>query len=549
MKQRYTALLLIPLFVPFGQAQTPFEYADQRTAYVHYDDVIPFGTGGWLTWGGACDDSGVNCGNAVVRYDGAGTLLSIVGVPVGSWSDLATMPDGGVLICGSSPMCDVIVNTSAAVRLDATGSILWTREFVLADLRHCAVATSGTIAMATEDTVLINTADGDSLRAWPSNTGTIAEMHWLNDSSLLVAGASAIAIMDPMGTTILSIANTQEIRDVTVVNDEVLLLLPGMIQSRSDQLLPIDSIDLSAWTSDAKGFTGDGTTNLVRSSTGMIQFELDQGVLNNFDFDAPEGYQVLGAAVQGATISTCGVGTYLGRTSGVVRTHLFDGASAEHDNNVGIFIASVDSTWTNSPWTNVYAFHQLCHVGVVNHGTTPVSELMIEYFGTSWICGPAGVVMDLTGLQLAPGDTAVFPFPELLTTYFTIPQNDSVEVEFCLVALSPDNIIDRDLSDNETCSVVQFVNTVGMDEEEMGAIRVGPNPISDRIDITFASPLRGALNAQLFDPTGRQLAEVAVPAGSSTFSWPVLVGQGGVYVLTLSGQDLFRSLKLVASDR
>lgn len=550
MEHRYPTLLPLALLSLTSVAQAPFERADQRTQFVHHTACAAVDDG-YLVGGMAGNESGVETNGFVCRYDSVGGRLWSLNV---GGEDFGTMPnailpaeENGFYLCGQVNGCDVGPwELSSLSRYDALGNQLWFHWFRFPFAQGATRGPSGTIAMWNADSVLVLTASGDSVTAWPTSFTQTAHVFWMSDTTLLIVGDSGIRTSSIIGTAIATTDLSMPPLCVVYWNNQVIALsASGQLSVLDDALSSVTTLDLGGPFEHGQlligpqGLWAAGNVScaLLDSSLSVVS-ELPVDPLDEFGPTSLFGFDL-----RDDRFAMCSNTSAYERRAGLLRTVTTDGLVPQPLTDVEASIDGIDSLWYTVNQGFITYPRVNVNVRIANHGPDTVSSLALNYYYGPWICSHAGVTEHYSGLSIAPDEHDVL-------TIHDIPigsppwQTDSLTIDFCIAALSPNSIWDRDMSDNLACDTVNIVLGIGDNWTSGAGIAIG-NPFTDAIEMMFSSAEAEPLRATLFDATGRQLAATTIAAGSTRFHWDLPGLSEGVHILRLEGRSTSTMRKLV----
>lgn len=548
MKPRYAAFLPIALLVPACFGQSPFEYADQRTFQVSYRACSALGDG-WVVSGDYAEDDG-SPGHGMLRaFDAAGEPAwesqLVDGFNQVYASDLATLPGGDLITASNLIECDVLVPWFLAERRTPMGDLVWSRHYAFPAVGEVAVNAGDSVAFATDAGLLITNAAGDSLTSF--ETGSIRHLAWDAPHTLLMSGWSGtLWRWSIFGDQIAGINLPAYAVDVRWWRGHRMALT-------SDGWLRTYTADLGAMDSVAVGppsynrrllplgdqlIVADNTISLVLDTNLEVVASIGMDPGGEFPDDLFQTFAVNEDAIlQVASAATAQ------RPAGLVRTVSLNGAFVPHGENVRIEVLGFDSVYYEFQSGMIFP-HADVTVRVTNLSSSVLNEVMVSHFLSSGpICGTAGTSLALENAALAMGAHVDVSLTNLWLNYAPWGWLNTDQL-VCIGALSPNNLYDRDPSDNYACDTAHIV----LGSEDLPSDVPGlvvQNPFDGVLGIFFATPSREPLHATLFDATGRDLAAITVPAGSTRFLWDLPGLSGGVHVLLLEGRSVSAMRKLV----
>ncbi|HMU14565.1 MAG: T9SS type A sorting domain-containing protein [Bacteroidetes bacterium] len=545
------ALLLVtfPVICLSAIAQTPFERADQRTPHTGYSHAVAMGSG-WAVAGSAYPDDGWGGGAFLLGIGPDGNTLwehpVAFGLLQSTVSGLAGAPNGDIVSASMLIDCDVLMSYFLAERIAPDGSTIWSRTYPFDNVNALAVAANGDIAFSTGTGILITNADGDSL-TWFGTPGTYSmDLIWDGDSSLLTnRWDGLVARWSYHGGFLAADTVAGSITDMAHWHGHRLVLTTGGVLRKLNEVLSVtDSMDLG--DGFAKGRLLPLTDRLLvlgnehmteldttLAITSMIPVDPD----NEFPADLFSAFAANDSMV--LMTSTSGVG---GISAGLVRSLVQNGDHEPHGENVGITILAIDSVYYHlqngivQPQVDVT-------VRVTNLGPTVVNDVLVAHKGINGIaCGYYGTSQHVHNAGLAPGAAMDIPLPGLWL-YYAPWDFVTLDQPVCIAALSPNDLYDRDHSDNYACDTAHIV--LGIDDVTVTPVFVVTNPISDAIDMRFPEPRATPQQVELWDATGRRVGTTLVPAGSGSYHWPLPDLHNGVYFFRMEYSGVLIARKLL----
>ena len=231
------------------------------------------------------------------------------------------------------------------------------------------------------------------------------------------------------------------------------------------------------------------------------------------------------------------------RPAGLVRTVSLNGDFVPHPENVSIDILGFDSVYYEVQSGIIFP-HADVTVRVTNPASSLLNDVMVSHFLPSGpICGTVGTSVAIQNAGLTTGAFVDISLTGLHLNYAPWGWLNT-EQPVCIGVLSPNNLYDRDQSDNLACDTVHVVLGI-QDLPSDGAGVIVTNPFADALDIAFIAPAQESLLATLFDATGRRLAITAIAAGSTRFHWELPGLSDGVHMVRLESRSLSTTRKLI----
>lgn len=538
MAHRHTLLSTFPFLTLTALAQTPFEYADQRTAYTRYTHCAPLGTA-WAVGGTANDVNGWGGPSFIRAFNTEGD--TIWEHPFGSefgqayLQGMATTQNGDLVTASMVVDCDVLLPFFLAERLAPNGATVWSRTFPFHDVTAVAAGPGDTLAFALGNGVLIAGPDGDSLTSFDTSATYIRGLIWDSDSTLLTYQWNGGLARWPVGGAAIGIGNVAgNVTDMALWQGHRLVLTSnGMLRELDAGLAATDSLDLGTGYTygrllplpDRLIVTGNEYLTVLDTSlavTATVPIDTE-------DAFPPDLFSAF-AANDSMVLMTAspGIGAM---SAGLLRSIMQDGGHQAHPENVGISILSVDSVYYYLQGSMVYPRADAT-VRVTNPGPTVVNDVLVAHAGFAWDCGNVGSSVHVHDAGLAPGGYMDIPMTGLNLHYAPWPFV-TLDQPICIAALSPNNLYDRDQSDNYACDTVHIV--LGIEDGTAAQGLIVQNPFDDAIDLRLPSPVREALLVVLHDATGRRIATTMIPAGSDRLHWAPPGLRDGTYLLRADG--------------
>ncbi|MBP6391499.1 MAG: hypothetical protein KA175_14115 [Flavobacteriales bacterium] len=537
MKLQFVLLVICSGSTIGSIAQLPFEYTDQRTHITYYADVASQ-TDGWTVCGHSQFESGTYRFSFLTHFTSEGDtawslLMPNTAVPNARPSYLANAAGDRIVVGGMVLGCDPgPFDRLFLISIAPDASVDWAHEYTLFSAQDMAISASGSIAVLGHNKTLIANAAGDSLTSWPSGSRQVL---WESDSTLLLANLNTIERRHHNGTQLHEDSLPAPTMKIALMDDRILALAAnGDLFTLDSLFLPVDTTHLLSnfsfgdlivsgdsliAVSIDKIFLLDSSLSVLSSSIWDTQLAFPLGLFDDMAFAAPD------------RVAMVGMHPYNERLTGVLRTVHLNGDQALHTTNVGVEVASIDSSWYTGAPPTIYP-EALVSIRISNLGTDTVNSVVLNAFYGEWLCSDVGRTYFYDALGLLPGADTV------LTGIQPILYSGSVEdvqtQTFCIAALSPNHIFDRDQGDNLACDSVHI--TVGIEDQFRESKDVFiPNPFGDRIELNFPIMTTTPVHAHLFDTSGRTVAEFTVPAGAERFAWNASGLKGGLFVLRLDG--------------
>jgi hypothetical protein len=520
-------------FIVNGQL---WERAYQRSEEIRLEQALAVGGGRWAVMGMTePGDHFISVHNAdgTIAWEKVGYFITGQG-----FGEVVLLPDSGLLHVGAFDGCDYIGWESRVRRFAADGTMLWEREIIPWNdpPTMAAKGTMDHIAVASRDSVYIMDPDGNIVGGFPlQGTGTLWMITWGADNSLVMHRGSNLRRVNMSGTFMATTTIGTYVTDMLWYGDELWVLANDSIHRYSQDLVHLGAAALlgMSW---ASRFVVSESDLFVHTTTGLFQLGTDGTPTLLFSWPALPNHTTFGCAVRDTTVLTVGRTSIAGRYSGIVRTLSLNGDAPQHDQDVEVLI-QVDSTWTEFQPGNWWRRYGDITGRVVNHGSTHLSSIVLSMLVTNTyhLCGMEWNRIDTAGFSLAPGDTLVLPFGQVLVARWMNMHGVAGEAQICITALAPDQHADRFPEDNFACETVEFV--LGVEEVSFErTLSVAPNPAHNTCLLSGLTALDGPVRLRIMDPTGRVVAEHAIAAASDTIQLDILGLPPATYILVAEGR-------------
>lgn len=527
---RHIALAWFEFSVVLAVAQSPFEFADQRTHEVTYRGCARAGNV-WVVGGGAGD-----AGGGIMGYFVQG--IGADGVPV--WNipgpmipfDMRSMPGGRALIAGPVDWCDVLAPTSVMTLVDPTGTVIWNKEYYVEWATRVDVADDGKMLLSANHVDLITDENGDSLTSfvldtlgWPSPQWSV----WDSDSTVMLLRYGGLLERRSLDAQVLASNDVGNGQDVIHWSGHRLVLQEtGELQVLDEELTVLSTIALGAPFMQGRFVHGSSTLWAIGNETA-VELDTALNILQSVILD-PDGTFAdpcfRGFAVDGDTIAMAGAESTAQSPAGIFRTVLMDGSAAVHDEDVSIALVSIDSAWCSNSSSMGYPRANVT-VQVTNEGSGIVDSLVVSHTSFGWMCASVGTYLHLNDLNLATGASVIVELDSLWLDDTPCGWLN-LDHEVCIAALSPNALYDRDGSDNLACDTAHIV--LGLEEPTTAPpfvlVQVG-----GVLELRFFSPTTSSLQLNLVDASGRSLAEALIPRGTTIHRIPSTGLASGVHLV------------------
>lgn len=548
-----THLLTLTVLASIGVARSQplIELADQATDELTYSRILPIAGAGWVFFGYQNDPGGVASKNTLTARDPIGNLLWTVGFTGMQLvsGEVVAGPDSTILACGSRNGCDVLFEESVITRIGSDGTAQWTFEVSTPWLNHIATNATDLIAFASDNEVRIVDLFGDSLTGWTSPATPIGTLCWTSDSDLLIAANNKLYLTDTAGSFHDSLSITGEVVQLAVrADNSIWVLCEDELLIVSHDLEPVASWSLSEYET-AKRLAIDANNAWVLTLDELVFVDGTSGPLSAFAIADLPGHTVADMACRDGQIVTAGTSELFTTRAAVMRSYDTNGNTVPHDEDISIAITSIDSVWLDPvfPAGSEYSMSADFTVTLQNNGSTVVDELLLAHSsGDTWICGMTGTMIPLTQLQLLPGQSMVVQMETVHAGPRTYPPGGNASAEFCIVAASPNHVVDRDTTDNQACATAAIVGVAVPEMEAVDRFHVFPNPFTDHLFIDAVNGTDAAMDIQVLDPMGRTIHGArSLPEATGRHRIDVPRLAPGTYIVHIRSGDTFIKRRVV----
>ncbi|MBK8566338.1 MAG: T9SS type A sorting domain-containing protein, partial [Saprospiraceae bacterium] len=147
---------------------------------------------------------------------------------------------------------------------------------------------------------------------------------------------------------------------------------------------------------------------------------------------------------------------------------------------------------------------------------------------------------------LAPGESRTFAWTGLKFAFDEQPSGEAFDI--CVISSFPNNGIDVDSSNDVSCTT--FLVGTGQALKERMDLLVYPNPASTAVTLELVEPLPHPATWSLYDPFGREVRRVVLPARQQVAQTNLGGVPQGFYFwrLAMQGQALANGKLLVTKQ-
>jgi hypothetical protein len=549
---RSIALTLLLGAAVNASAQSPFEYADQRSSGVSYIGCVRSGST-WVACGSSNGEHVIGSPRFAQGFHTDGTPAWQTDLINSTYfmmpADMIPATGGGVLVVGPHDGCDVGLPTSLLMSIDDQGSVTWANDLWFENAQHLDQALDGRILISTYSHALITDQFGDSLLTLDLDTIGLPSMLWMNwdeDSTVLVVRHGGVVERRSLEADVLATTNSSipALQDVINWNGHRLALeQTGMLHVLDAALVELNVLPLGAPFTKGQFIPGDSSLWVIGNQVA-VELDTALSILRTVVLDPDaifDDLTFLGFAVDGDTIAMAGTAVTAQLPAGLIRTVIADGSVAVHDEDVSISIESIDTTWYELMGAFVYPRASVT-LRVTNEGSGIVENVVVNHFSVYWICEAVERTVHLSGLNLAPGASITAVLDSLWLNYASWAWVNTNQ-QFCISALSPNNLYDRDQSDNLACDTAHIV--LGMEDPGRPPFSVFHDLQQERLELRFHGPTTTPMDLQVLDLSGRMHATTRIAAGTSAHSLGTTGLAQGIYLLSVQGPQARWTVKWV----
>ncbi len=555
---RLTAFLFLSLYFLQNIHSQAIERSISAGFSTITDLVKPYGEDKWLLAGRGEPEPGAYFQDtlfvAVIGRDGQIHLHKNLSMPteeVHFWHDALSLPDGGILACFESTLCDVGGYLVSVQRLDAQGNLVWgkTSGFVFGESRlpeQWFLAQDGNLLGAAYNEIWkldVNTGDilwKAALQGVSGGTISPYEMALIpGTEDFFALGNPDFQLWHKTGnpaSPVYVLANSMELPGYR----NRLTLSPNggfycLQHYPDDQLEWIDTnfnhlaLPILVSSIDVVGMAASETNFYLAESIGYFTNRIrrfDVSGQNPVELPAPSAWLTPQAlsynkdwlAVAGIDRTGAAPGTYIRQGSaGWLRTFpvATPGPLSQTPNASVTAVEQLQPLDTTSipafPTGYLYNFTGGdFRVKISNLGNTPIDRVGVNVvFNLNQfydICyNVSARQRQFSNLNLDPGESVWVDFGDVEAF-----GQDSVPAKLCFWTSSPNERPDAQHEDDRFCQPVTYI--VAVQEPRLAGLAFSPNPSDEYTLITFESEMPGE-KWQIFDAAGRLAAAGICPGG------------------------------------
>ncbi|MCB0806539.1 MAG: T9SS type A sorting domain-containing protein [Bacteroidales bacterium] len=516
----YTVVIAQPVKTHTPTIESLFEWASMPdyTSYLTTSTVDS--QGNWIAGGCLFDPLEGITMPVVVKLSPEGEQLwqypEYFEWEVGRVTKICLDKDDNILVTGWCLMgCDYLPYGMFVHKISPEGEFIWKKillseEPVITIPQAIMNLTNENICIAARSELYFLSPDGDSLNTItfdmpPDETFTCG---FATDYNILLAHANTIIKTDLSGNPNAVVSSAIDIADIFGFNNTYYFISGEKLLKTDIDFNILDDFEIVSIVSDDFVFTVDTTGYFFAGGGHFLQVDLNFEIQTNQTFDLPPGFQSASVSTYEDIVLLAGQ-TYpvQDNSAMAMKTWLFDGSTNDYDVDIGITSIVVDSIYTQQGgYPGDYNVNWNATLTIENFGSDTVyschaSTLLDNYF----LCGYGGFTFAFEGLELPPAGSVEVETGTIGVTHMFWPGIDSVLFTMNMYSAMPNELIDRNPSNNYE-SVTFMIDLIsGVDEMAHPSLSVYPNPAEKFIK--FDNPEKDRVVWSLYSLHGSLIKE------------------------------------------
>ena len=487
----------------------------------------------------------------VTARDSMGNQLWEVSLtPLGDYMDIQSLTTdnyGNIFLIVSSRLgCSFGNCASYLIKLDAQGNELWSKYWNnincspsnIVDFR---VAENQTISIVMNSfgssaAIIELDQDGIELNNTFFNVDSLQLHTQLSNGNYIGVNGNNVFLFSSIGVTLGNFTTGSTIVDIVTKNDSLYVLSSESAYLLSEQLLPLQEVTLPAYDHFISWNSSNTALHAVHeepNSFSIVTFDPNLVPLDTLLI--PSIHTALFDFAMDTSLFVAIEETNLYQNQQLrLRNYSLNNPIGLSTNYSDVGISDVVITNTQialTPQPNVYYVQVSANVQLNNFGKTTVQSCKIlhVYNGMPYACGQNGYSMNLTNLNLAPGDSMTVPL-SLLHAQNELIYGNPLQTQICVFSANPNGQTDANVSNDHSCqsAIFGYLNGLAI-ENELFAIY--PNPSEDWVTVDF---IGHESNIIVFDLLGRPVMREKLDPSQKRFSVASLLR--GSYTVLLSSK-------------
>jgi hypothetical protein len=481
----------------------------------------------------------------VTARDSMGNQLWEVSLtPLGDYMDIQSLTTdnyGNIFLIVSSRLgCSFGNCASYLIKLDAQGNELWSKYWNnincspsnIVDFR---VAENQTISIVMNSfgssaAIIELDQDGIELNNTFFNVDSLQLHTRLSNGNYIGVNGNNVFLFSSIGVTLGNFTTGSTIVDIVTKNDSLYVLSSESAYLLSEQLLPLQEVTLPAYDHFISWNSSNTALHAVHeepNSFSIVTFDPNLVPLDTLLI--PSIHTALFDFAMDTSLFVAIEETNLYQNQQLrLRNYSLNNPIGLSTNYSDVGISDVVITNTQialTPQPNVYYVQVSANVQLNNFGNTTVQSCKIlhVYNGMPYACGQNGYSMNLTNLNLAPGDSMTVPL-SLLHAQNELIYGNPLQTQICVFSANPNGQTDANVSNDHSCQSANFGYLNGLAiENELFAIY--PNPSEDWVTVDFIGHesniivfdlLGRPVMREKLDPSQKRFSVASLPRGSYT---------------------------------
>lgn len=492
-------LLIIKSNQLFSQV-THFEYAFEPSLSTGISTMIADGAGNYYATSENTLAGTPGGGIRLIKFKSDGTILhstELIFSDLSYANSIDFTSGGNILIAGYTEGCDVYYNAGKVLVVDASGAILWQKDYAVSTsvpvdnrIRHVIGLENGNIVASCDSTIIIFDSLGDSLTSFLT-PNTINNLCKAGNSNFIIESSNSIAKYGSGGNFLHAYSSVGTPSGIHFIDVNRFVMFNGNAVQIADSLLhsihqfslsqlpfSIDYISVSNYDVLLSNHTSTGYA-LFDSTLTMID-SFSTGL--NFLFFIPPVFS-------GDTIVSGGrdIGN---KNYSMFKSFESNGQYLHTNTDLELVLVKFDTTYAFNPPalpSFVYDIVMVPRITVKNNGTDTIFHFNFNYESMMpGLCGPPSQIVEVNNILILPGQTIDIVTDTLYDGAFNLSVFPFV-FPVCTWVSIPNNFQDKDHSNDYRCDTAYIYPINGINEITEGSFRLYPNPTTGAVQIIRSS--------------------------------------------------------------